>query len=52
MRSRYIVIDVCGDDIEIVTDAETGKSKIFYRIEDAQLEAIACEKGIVVNIDK
>lgn len=52
MRSRYIVIDVFGNDIEIVTDAENSKPKIFYRIEDAQLEAIACEKGIVVNIDK
>lgn len=52
MRSRYIVIDVFGYDMEIVTDVETDKSKIFYRIEDAQLEAIACEKGIIVNIDK
>lgn len=52
MLSRYIVIDVFGYDMEIFTDVETGKPKIFYRIEDAQLEAIACEKGIIVNIDK
>ena len=48
---KYIVIERADFDFPcIVTDMETGCPKIFYEIEDAQIEANDCQDGIVVEI--
>lgn len=49
-NERFVVIEDFNDYIYLITDTESGNTKIFSTYQEAEKEAIKCQNGKVIKL--